>query len=231
MPHPSTEVSETIYFATPLVREKPVGGTITIQNKESKDILFKVKTTQPKKYCVRPNQGMISAGETRDIDVILRPPEDDYDVRRDKFLVLTMFQENHDVGAPTDDEFVEKLTHTWRQNESNKDIVKHQKLRCDTKGGEENNDAMETSTETAATPVAASAARTAVPAQAAPAAAAAFEEKKTPAKSSPAPVSKSAASPAPQALKQINSSGGDMNMLFIILAFIIGIAMGRILLP
>ena len=34
---------------------------------QAKQMAFKVKTTAPKQYCVRPNSGFVNAGETREV--------------------------------------------------------------------------------------------------------------------------------------------------------------------
>ncbi|KAI9334909.1 PapD-like protein [Obelidium mucronatum] len=36
-------------------------------------IAFKIKTTAPKHYCVRPNAGIIAAGDSREVEVLLQP--------------------------------------------------------------------------------------------------------------------------------------------------------------
>jgi len=54
---------------------------------------FKVKTTAPKQYCVRPNSGKIEPGQAVDVSVVLQPMREDPppDARcRDKFLVQSV---------------------------------------------------------------------------------------------------------------------------------------------
>ena len=53
-------------------------------------VAFKVKTTSPKKYCVRPSSGFIEANGSKEVQVILqsqREPPASYADCRDKFLV------------------------------------------------------------------------------------------------------------------------------------------------
>jgi hypothetical protein len=44
-----------------------VKQTIKIENPNSKPIAFKVKTTAPKLYCVRPNSDIIPPNETAEV--------------------------------------------------------------------------------------------------------------------------------------------------------------------
>lgn len=83
-------------------------------------VAFKVKTTSPKKYCVRPSSGIIEPGSSKDVQVIMQaqreyPPSLE-DVK-DKFLVqYTAAPGAREVGPDTFD------------SSSNKDI-KQTKLR------------------------------------------------------------------------------------------------------
>ncbi|UNI20953.1 phosphatidylinositol-binding protein scs2 [Purpureocillium takamizusanense] len=67
-----------------------VSQTLTIKNPTSTPLAFKVKTTAPKQYCVRPNAGRIEPGQAFDVTVLLQAMKADppLDTRcRDKFLV------------------------------------------------------------------------------------------------------------------------------------------------
>ncbi|XP_019194837.1 PREDICTED: vesicle-associated protein 1-2-like [Ipomoea nil] len=63
--------------------------TIHLFNKTDKHVAFKVKTTNPKKYCVRPNTGVISSKSLCEFKITMQaqrePPPDM--VCKDKFLV------------------------------------------------------------------------------------------------------------------------------------------------
>lgn len=56
-------------------------------------MVFKVKTTAPKFYCVRPNAALVQPGESLQVQVILlglsKEPASDFKCR-DKFLVITL---------------------------------------------------------------------------------------------------------------------------------------------
>ncbi|KAF4463457.1 (VAMP)-associated [Fusarium albosuccineum] len=75
-------------FRRPFTSE--VAQTLTLKNPNSTPVAFKVKTTAPKQYCVRPNAGRIEAGQSFDVAVLLQAMKQDPppDARcRDKFLV------------------------------------------------------------------------------------------------------------------------------------------------
>ncbi|KAK4147944.1 PapD-like protein [Dichotomopilus funicola] len=70
-----------------------VSQVLKIKNVNSSPIAFKVKTTAPKQYCVRPNSGRIEPGRDVEVSVLLQamkqePPADAK--CRDKFLVQSV---------------------------------------------------------------------------------------------------------------------------------------------
>lgn len=70
-----------------------VSQTLSLRNGNKDPVAFKVKTTAPKQYCVRPNSGTIQPGETVDVSVVLQPMKTDppQDARcKDKFLVQSV---------------------------------------------------------------------------------------------------------------------------------------------
>lgn len=46
--------------------------TLTLQNTTGDRVAFKVKTTSPKKYCVRPSNGLVEPNASKDVQVILQ---------------------------------------------------------------------------------------------------------------------------------------------------------------
>ncbi|KAL2920460.1 Vesicle-associated protein 1-3 [Bienertia sinuspersici] len=64
---------------------------VDLTNKTDYNVVFKVKTTHPKKYCVRPNVGLISPGSTCVVKVSMQAQKDfPVAVPKDKFLVQSM---------------------------------------------------------------------------------------------------------------------------------------------
>ena len=51
---------------------KTIPVTLSLTNQGTERIAFKVKTTSPKKYCVRPSSGIVEPGTSRDVQVRLQ---------------------------------------------------------------------------------------------------------------------------------------------------------------
>ncbi|KAK1376378.1 Vesicle-associated protein 1-2 [Heracleum sosnowskyi] len=71
---------------------KQISSTLQLSNKTDNHVAFKVKTTNPKKYCVRPNTGVVSPRSTCDIMVTMQaqkeaPPDMQC---KDKFLLQSV---------------------------------------------------------------------------------------------------------------------------------------------
>ncbi|KAJ2483824.1 phosphatidylinositol-binding protein scs2 [Coemansia sp. RSA 2320] len=67
--------------------------SLRLTNKNNSPVAFKVKTTAPKQYCVRPNAGRIEPGDAIEVQVVLQPMKEDppADFKcRDKFLVQSI---------------------------------------------------------------------------------------------------------------------------------------------
>eukprot|EP00118_Oscarella_pearsei_P021382 m.239718 g.239718 ORF g.239718 m.239718 type:complete len:176 (+) comp40184_c1_seq2:59-586(+) len=66
--------------------------SLRLTNIAEKPVCFKVKTTAPKQYCVRPNAGILSPNNSVDVQVMLQP--NDFDMARalrHKFMVQAAF--------------------------------------------------------------------------------------------------------------------------------------------
>jgi hypothetical protein len=46
--------------------------TLALQNPGGERVAFKVKTTSPKKYCVRPSSGIVEPGSSKEVQVIMQ---------------------------------------------------------------------------------------------------------------------------------------------------------------
>ncbi|KAB8200283.1 MSP Major sperm protein domain protein [Aspergillus parasiticus SU-1] len=78
-------------FKRPFNRE--VCQILHLNNENQEPVVFKVKTTAPKHYCVRPNSGRIEPGKSVDVQVLLQAMKDEPapDAKcKDKFLVQTV---------------------------------------------------------------------------------------------------------------------------------------------
>ncbi|XP_041717427.1 vesicle-associated membrane protein-associated protein A isoform X3 [Coregonus clupeaformis] len=69
-----------------------VTTNLKLKNPSDRKVCFKVKTTAPRRYCVRPNSGMIESGATVTVSVMLQPFDyDPNEKSKHKFMVQTIF--------------------------------------------------------------------------------------------------------------------------------------------
>lgn len=96
-----------------------VSSFMRLTNPTDNVILFKIKTTAPKKYCVRPNCGVLEPKSTIEIAIILQPfIFDAAEKNKHKFMVQSMVMPEGDVS-------VEQL---WK--DVSPDDLMDSKLRC-----------------------------------------------------------------------------------------------------
>ncbi|KAF9476539.1 PapD-like protein [Pholiota conissans] len=103
----SLNPSSALGFRRPLTTL--VKRSLTITNNNPQPVAFKVKTTAPKLYCVRPNSGRVEPGESIDVSVMLQALKEEPPLNtkcKDKFLIqstiITPDKENlalHDIWA------------------------------------------------------------------------------------------------------------------------------------
>ncbi|KAL4355188.1 hypothetical protein GQ457_06G017550 [Hibiscus cannabinus] len=89
------------------ILKKQSSCSVTLTNNTNQYVAFKVKTTSPKKYCVRPNVGIVMPKSTCDFTVTMQaqreaPPDM---ICRDKFLIQSTV-----VPAGTTDENITSAT-------------------------------------------------------------------------------------------------------------------------
>ncbi|XP_065065384.1 vesicle-associated membrane protein-associated protein B-like [Rhopilema esculentum] len=96
-----------------------VSTTLTLRNPTEKAVAFKVKTTAPRHYCVKPNNGLVPPNDFVKVDVMLQPFEYKTGENiRHKFMVQTMI-----VSGDSSD--VESL---WKT--SDQSLMMDSKLKC-----------------------------------------------------------------------------------------------------
>jgi len=79
-----------------------VTATLKLTNPTDKKICFKVKTTAPKRYCVRPNSGVVEPKAAVEVAVMLQPFEyDPSEKNKHKFMVQTMYAPDGPYDAET----------------------------------------------------------------------------------------------------------------------------------
>ncbi|KAJ8332698.1 hypothetical protein SKAU_G00424870 [Synaphobranchus kaupii] len=68
-----------------------VTTSLKLSNPSDRNVCFKVKTTAPRRYCVRPNSGVIDAGTSIKVSVMLQPFDyDPNEKSKHKFMVQSM---------------------------------------------------------------------------------------------------------------------------------------------
>lgn len=92
---------------------------LELKNPTDHSVCFKIKTTAPKKYCVRPNSGVVPPKENVLVAVCLQPFEyDPNEKSKHKFMVQTMIAPEGEFNAET----------LWK--EANPDSLMDTKLKC-----------------------------------------------------------------------------------------------------
>eukprot|EP00656_Telonema_subtile_P033905 TRINITY_DN37_c0_g1_i1.p1 TRINITY_DN37_c0_g1~~TRINITY_DN37_c0_g1_i1.p1 ORF type:complete len:219 (-),score=59.53 TRINITY_DN37_c0_g1_i1:373-1029(-) len=86
-----------------------------LHNTGTKPIAYKIKTTNPKQYFVRPNQGVVKAGERKPIAVMMgKLTAEPTDKCKDKFLVQSIAYEGPIPEDGADEKF------DWRRDVNEK---------------------------------------------------------------------------------------------------------------
>ncbi|GMP95835.1 hypothetical protein CsSME_00044723 [Camellia sinensis var. sinensis] len=83
---------EPVELKFPFELKKQISCSLQLSNKTESHVAFKVKTTNPKKYCVRPNTGIVLPRSTCDVIVTMQaqkeaPPDMQC---KDKFLLQSI---------------------------------------------------------------------------------------------------------------------------------------------
>lgn len=87
-------------------------SSLQLYNPTDAPVAFKVKTTSPKKYCVRPNTGVVAPGQTQEVTVIMqaqKEPPADLQNCKDKFLVQCSQLESNATPEDTAPERIAEL--------------------------------------------------------------------------------------------------------------------------
>ncbi|KAG0006846.1 phosphatidylinositol-binding protein scs2, partial [Entomortierella chlamydospora] len=85
------EPSAQLGFRRPLT--EAIKESLIIRNPTQLPIAFKVKTTAPKQYCVRPNSGRVEPGQELEVQVQMQAMKEDPPIDfkcKDKFLVQSV---------------------------------------------------------------------------------------------------------------------------------------------
>ncbi|VWU52816.1 vesicle-associated membrane protein, putative [Hepatocystis sp. ex Piliocolobus tephrosceles] len=91
------KVTPEKHIEFPLTHFQAVTQIVKLENISPKNVAFKIKTTAPNNYLVRPSFGTIHVGKTVDIQIILQPLLDKDNISNDKFQVQCLNIENDTV--------------------------------------------------------------------------------------------------------------------------------------
>ncbi|XP_044486691.1 vesicle-associated protein 1-2-like [Mangifera indica] len=83
---------EPMELKFPFELKKQISSSLLLSNKTDNYVAFKVKTTNPKKYCVRPNTGIVLPRSTCDVIVTMQAQKEaPADMQcKDKFLLQSV---------------------------------------------------------------------------------------------------------------------------------------------
>ncbi|XP_076355519.1 vesicle-associated membrane protein-associated protein A-like [Tachypleus tridentatus] len=112
-----------MFFELPVSHPGPFTDVITsnlsLYNPSEWRVCFKIKTTTPKRYCVRPNSGIIEPKQQITVSVMLQPFDyDPHEKLKHKFMVQTMIAPEGDCNLET----------VWKY--ANAENFMDSKLRC-----------------------------------------------------------------------------------------------------
>ncbi|EER06906.1 Vesicle-associated membrane protein-associated protein SCS22, putative, partial [Perkinsus marinus ATCC 50983] len=76
-----------IVFPNTLYQSVNTTLSLTNVDGDKKAVAFKIKTTAPRNYLVRPSSGVVAADATVDVQIILQPQTSDPSLNTDRFLI------------------------------------------------------------------------------------------------------------------------------------------------
>lgn len=84
--------------------------SLTIRNPTEKRIAFKIKTTAPKRYCVKPNSGVLDPGQLMKVNVLLQPFNyDPNEKNKHKFMVQYLYLNDEEIQLS-----VNEILNMWK---------------------------------------------------------------------------------------------------------------------
>uniref|UniRef100_A0A182KBJ3 MSP domain-containing protein n=1 Tax=Anopheles christyi TaxID=43041 RepID=A0A182KBJ3_9DIPT len=99
-------------------------GTVEITNVDTKDVSYKVKTTAPEKFRVRPSTGILPPSASVTINVMLQHGQQIHTINREKFLVMCIGLTNEISSSP------QELTELWKNISAKSASVEQHRLKC-----------------------------------------------------------------------------------------------------
>lgn len=99
-------------------------GNVEIINIQTEPVTYKIKTTAPEKFRVRPSTGVLSPGASVTINVVLQQGQQVIALNREKFLVMCMAF-GSDMSTSSHD-----LAELWKNTSPNSGSVEQHRLKC-----------------------------------------------------------------------------------------------------
>ncbi|XP_054273872.1 motile sperm domain-containing protein 2-like [Macrosteles quadrilineatus] len=96
-------------------------GTVNLMNISDKTLTYKIKTTSPDKFRVRPSAGVLHPSNSTTVCVVLQPGHAPYSLLKDKFLVMSFVLEEALTSTT-------ELAELWKAADTK--IVDQHRLRC-----------------------------------------------------------------------------------------------------
>lgn len=110
--------NDTIVFK---FENEELSGQFTITNMDDSAISFKIRTTSPEKFRVRPSSGTLQSGSSQTVLIVVQPGFQLRTVTKDRFLVMS-------VQIPRTDLTQKELADIWQNSTGSK--VDEYRLKC-----------------------------------------------------------------------------------------------------
>ncbi|KAK6627612.1 hypothetical protein RUM44_010090 [Polyplax serrata] len=98
-----------------------ITSSLPLRNDDSQYISYKIKTTAPEKFRVRPSSGILAPGASCNIGIVLLPGYQVQNLQRDKFLILSIPIEQGEMSQA-------EINELWKQR-GDKEVHQH-KVQC-----------------------------------------------------------------------------------------------------
>lgn len=110
--------NDTIVFKS---ENDELSGQFTITNMDESAVSFKIRTTAPEKFRVRPSSGTLATGASQTVQIVVQPGFQFRTVTKDRFLVMS-------VQIPKIDVTPKELADVWQKSSGSK--VDEYRLKC-----------------------------------------------------------------------------------------------------
>ncbi|XP_053622698.1 motile sperm domain-containing protein 2-like [Plodia interpunctella] len=96
-------------------------GQFTITNMDDNAVSFKIRTTSPEKFRVRPSSGLLASGAVQTVQILVQPSVQQNTGSKDRFLVMS-------IQLPKPDLTATEMADIWQNSSDSK--VDEYRLKC-----------------------------------------------------------------------------------------------------